>query len=280
MSFAFFILTHGRPNKIYTLKVLNDAGVKSPIYLLVDDKDKTLPEYQEKYGDMVKVFSKDAVAKYTDVGDNFGKQNVILYARNACFDVAKDLGIKYFIQLDDDYTGFFYRFDSNLKYCFKKMNLIEENIMAMIKFMDRSKSLSVAMAQGGDFIGGRSNPHGESPMLLRKCMNSFVCSMDRPFKFFGNINEDVNTYVKLGSLGHLMFTLSHISLNQKQTQTNSGGMTESYLDNGTYVKSFYSVMYNPSSVKICLMQAKNKRLHHKVHWNNAVPVIVSESLKK
>ena len=27
----------------------------------------------------------------------------IVYARNACFDLAKDLGITYFIQLDDDY---------------------------------------------------------------------------------------------------------------------------------------------------------------------------------
>ncbi len=32
------------------------------------------------------------------------------------------------------------------------------------------------------------------------------------------------------------------------TQQTTGGMTEAYQENGTYVKSFYSVMHMPSAV--------------------------------
>lgn len=58
------------------------------------------------------------------------------------------------------------------------------------------------------------------------------------------------------------------------------GMTGIYLDKGTYVKSFYSVIFRPSCVKVAVMNTKNKRLHHRVLWNNAVPKILPEECKK
>ncbi|MEM3067395.1 MAG: hypothetical protein QXX91_01925, partial [Thermoplasmata archaeon] len=72
------------------------------------------------------------------MGDNFEKQNTVLYARNVCFDFAKEKNIKYFMQLDDDYMNFNYRFDNNLKYTFKKMRLLEKNIFSMIKFLEKT----------------------------------------------------------------------------------------------------------------------------------------------
>ena len=44
-----------------------------------------------------------------------------------------------------------------------------------------------------------------------------------------------------------------MALNQKQTQKNKGGMTDIYMSQGTYVKSFYTVMMMPSSVKVGVM---------------------------
>jgi hypothetical protein len=111
-------------------------------------------------------------------------------------------------------------------------------------------------------------------------MNTFICSTDRPFQFFGRINEDVNTYTNLGNRGGLFFTVINVAIIQKQTQSNSGGMTDLYLDSGTYVKSFYSVMYTPSAVKIADMGHTHRRLHHKINWSSAVPVILSEAHRK
>lgn len=57
-------------------------------------------------------------------------------------------------------------------------------------------------------------------------------------------------------------------------------MTDLYLDSGTYVKSFYSVIFSPSCVKISMMGDKHKRVHHKVNWNSCCPKILNEKWRK
>ena len=78
----------------------------------------------------------------------------------------------------------------------------------------------------------------------------------------GRVNEDVNTYTCLAAKGDLFLTVPNVAINQVQTQKGKGGMSEMYLDSGTYVKSFYSVMYSPSSVSIGEMGHKHRRIHH------------------
>ena len=57
-------------------------------------------------------------------------------------------------------------------------------------------------------------------------------------------------------------------------------MSTVYLDSGTYLKSFYSVMGMPSAVRIQEMGDKNKRIHHAVEWESCVPMILNEQHKK
>ena len=70
------------------------------------------------------------------------------------------------------------------------------------------------------------------------------------------------------------------ALHQKATQTNKGGMSDVYLDSGTYLKSFYSVIFAPSCVRVGMMGSHHKILHHKITWNNCTPVILNEKHKK
>lgn len=283
-NFCVFILTHGRPDKVLTLKTLQEKRYTGKTYLVVDDEDKTLPEYIKRFGDDVLTFSKAEIVKTFDEGDNFGDRRAIIYARNACFELAEKVGCTYFIQLDDDYTDFRWSFDNNRNYVTNKYIQNLDKIFAiLLKFYKSTPVTTISMAQGGDFIGGAGSGLSKTFLegnISRKCMNSFICSTSRPFKFMGRINEDVNTYCNLGNKGHLLLTIPQLRLEQKQTQSNSGGMTELYLNSGTYVKSFYSVMYNPSSVKIRQMGQSNKRLHHSINWETTVPKIISENFKK
>lgn len=148
---------------------------------------------------------------------------------------------------------------------------------AMLDYFIPTPALSIAMAQGGDFIGGK---HGKFEKPKRKAMNSFLCATDRPFQFYGRLNEDLTATAVLAPRGGLFLTIPHVALQQKQTQANPGGLTEMYLDSGTYVKSFYSVMYQPSSVQISILHSKHSRIHHKVHWRYTAPYILSESTRK
>lgn len=200
--------------------------------------------------------------------------------RNACFEIAEKLGLTYFLELDDDYNKFSYRkeIDGLLT---QRVNVkqADKTFELMIDFLEKTQTLTVAFGQGGDYIGGL-NSGLYKVQVKRKAMNSFFCTTKRPFKFVGRINEDVNTYVLYGSRGHLFLTIRDVMINQLETQSNKGGMTDVYLNSGTYLKSFYTVMMCPSCVKISRMGNTSKRIHHHIDWNSAVPKIISERYKK
>lgn len=278
-NFVAFILTHGRPNRVLTYDTLRNSGYTGPIYLVCDDEDKMLPEYRRRF-DNILVFSKSQIADTFDSGDNISRRGVV-YARNACFDLAKQVGATHFIELDDDYTGFYFRFDSQLRWRCQRILNLDVIFNSMLKFFENTSILTIALAQGGDYIGGIEAATLKNGIpLLRKAMNSFICSVDRRFDFVGRINEDTNAYTLHGMRGGVFFTLMHVALVQLQTQVNASGMTDLYLDFGTYVKSFYTVMYCPSAARISVVGNKHQRIHHRVNWRYAVPKILSEKLKK
>ena len=107
-------------------------------------------------------------------------------------------------------------------------------------------------------------------------MNLYFFSADKPIEFKGTINEDLTSSVTEGQRGKIILTSLMSSVDQKETQSNAGGLTDIYLEVGTYVKSFYSVMAAPSCVKIASMGDGHLRIHHAVTWKNAVPIIIRE----
>lgn len=282
-SFGVLILTHGRPTSVKTLATLKRAGYTGKFWLVVDDEDKTLDKYLANFGkDRVIVFNKKEVADRIDEGHNFDERKTIIYARNASFDIAKNLGLEYFMQLDDDYISFEYRYISS---CGEKLNVhkvtnLDKILELYLEFFKATNFASIAFAQGGDFIGGVENRYAREKPLIRKCMNSFICSPNRRFGFVGALNEDVCTYTSLASRGVLFGTIPMISLVQTATQSQKDGITDLYLKFGTYCKSFTAVMMHPSGVKVSMLNSGNSRIHHLIKWQNTTPYIISEKHRK
>ncbi len=274
-DFAVFILTHGRPENVKTMESLRRHGYTGKVYLIIDNEDSTADRYFEKFGDIVIQFDKEAISKTFDQGDNFDDRRTITYARNASFEIARSLGLQYWIQFDDDYSRFILRFNEHHEFTFIKIKNLDKVFETLLRYYESIPALSIAMSQGGDFIGGFTNKKAK-----RKAMNSFICSVDRPFQFVGRFNEDVNTYTTLGNRGALFLTIPMVVLQQGTTQASAGGITELYKTFGTYVKGFCSVMYSPSSVKVSMMNTTHPRIHHAVSWVNTVPAIIREDVKK
>jgi len=279
-NFAVFILTHGRPDNVITVKTLQGCGYTGPIYFIVDNEDKTVDQYIKNFGaDRVKVFDKKAMADLVDEGNNFDERRTITHARNACFHIAKEIGVTYFVQLDDDYTDFRYK----LTEVGNGLRLVKNFDFVCDLYLKYYKSINancIAFSQGGDYIGGFDNGVGEYRFNKRKAMNSFFCSTERPFQFVGAMNEDVNTYTTLASRGVVFLTVPFIALQQKTTQSQTGGITEMYLRYGTYCKAFTTVMMHPSGVKASMMNSKKPRIHHSISWNNTTPMILDPKHKK
>lgn len=276
-EFIVFILTHGRPDNLRTVTTLRKQGYTGQIHLIIDDQDSRADEYFAL--DLpVHQFNKSQLASQTDCGDNFAQMATITHARNASYQIAQKIGAKYWTQLDDDYHAFNWRF-----YAYgnpKKIHDLDRVWAALLSFYKAVPASCVAMSQGGDWIGGKNNQAARTPKLRRKAMNSFICSNDRPMQFVGTFNEDVATYTSKGQRGKLFFTVPWVSLEQMQTQSQEGGITELYLNYGTYTKAFSTVTMSPSCVKVGMLRDRKSRIHHQVIWRNCVPKILDEKHRK
>lgn len=273
-DFCAFIITHGRPDNVKTYSLLRRYGYTGRIILLMDTDDKTYPEYCKLYpeSDIIR-FSKAEEAERLDECDNFRKRMSTVYARAASFRIAEELGYKAFVQLDDDYYWFGVRSTAGAV----TIRHLDSTFTYLLDFLESCPHvLSIALSQGGDHIGG----YDPKKPPVRKAMNSFFCLTERPFSFVGRLNEDVNTYIHHGKTGGVFLTVPNLQLDQTSTQQASGGMTSAYMEGGTYVKSFYTVMVNPASCKVKTIGVRNKRIHHAIDWETAVPKIIPETLRK
>jgi hypothetical protein len=128
-------------------------------------------------------------------------------------------------------------------------------------------------------------PTGKKPKISElineeKAMNTFFCDVKKPFVFPGRMNEDVNMYVTYGNKGKLILTVADATIKQRDTQKAKGGMTDIYMQHGTYLKSFYSVICSPQCVKVADMNTNNRRIHHRINWKYCTPMIICDKYKK
>jgi len=281
-AFAVFIITHGRAGHVTTDTVLRRQGFTGQILYVVDDLDPQLPEYQKLYGtDAVKVFSKSKIVKSFDIADTKTDTRSSCYARNAANILAEELKFDYFLVLDDDYVAFKFRYGSKDTLHAILCSNLDNLFAAMLRFLIATNADAVALAQGGDFIGGAKSKMWKDG-IKRKAMNSWFLTTKRPVTFLGRLNEDVNAYLAHGAIGKIFLSVTQATIDQKRTQQQAGGMTEAYLDSGTYQKSFYSVLFTPSCVKVQPMfhAFGGTRYHHRITWDHAVPKIINERHRK
>ena len=280
-KFAVFILSHGRPDNITTLATLKNEGYTGPLYILCDDEDATLPEYRKRFGDMIQVFNKADTRRRHGVDRilPFDDLNGILEARVASFDVARNLGFDYFLELDDDYKWIGARKVEGRVLRDFHFDDLDAVFAASLKFYKRTGALTMSFAQGGDFIGGADSFESKPP-LMRKVMNSFFCTTKRPVDFFGILNEDVNFYTTANMRGDLVLAPKFLYIVQRTTQASAQGMSETYRKYGTFVKSFCSVIAQPSCVKVAMMGDSHLRIHHRIAWSNCAPKILPPEYRK
>lgn len=278
-NFAVFILSHGRANKVDTVKTLKNAGYTGRWYFLLDDEDIQIEDYKRLYGEEhIVIFSKKEAIKYFDIMDNFDGNKVITFARNALNKIAADMGIDYFWELEDDYLRFDYRIEIGNHLPIIHVKELDCVIEAFLDFLDTTNIKTIAFAQTGEMLGGINGAVWKD-QVRRKAMNTFFFKTSNPLNFLGRFNDDVNAYITFGKLGDVIMQTALVSMTQRVTQQNSGGIAESYKSFGTYVKSFYSVMLRPDCVKIDVMGKSDRRIHHNISWEYCVPKIISDKFK-
>lgn len=276
---CIFILTYGRANNQKTLKMLKDFGVEIPIYLVCSDDDNQLQDYIKLYKDMVQVFNKKEVAEKTNTIKIIDTEKSVLYTRNYVFELARKLKYDYFIMLDDDYRyiySLYYRFIGN-KGKLSSKGMLHNMLCACVDFMRNTKNVDcMGLAQGGDMQSGLKCNLQKN--YRRKIMNVYFCATAREFKFIGTMNDDVNTYTLLGLQGKLFFQIPFLVVQQIPTQTQKGGLTEMYLEHGTFKKSFCTKILAPAICKVAFLKDLG-RIHHRINYKG-MPRVISDKYYK
>ena len=280
-DFAVFILSHGRANEIRTVDMLEKGGYTGDWWVVIDDEDDQAPIYRQKFTSHVLMFDKKAEAEKTDTGDLDNDRRVGVFARNAIQDMAEQMGYKYHLQLDDDFSGISFRLpkgDKNKLTSWRCKDL-DRLFGAMCDFMDTAPVAWLSFALSSDYLGGTEN-HRYRSGLFPKTMGSFLMRADQKVRFRMRMNDDITTCIASWHIGLPNYSVMRCMVETPQTQAMKGGMTDIYQDNGTYRKSFYSVMCCPSFVHVGKQGIKHFRIHHMISWNNCAPKVLSPKWKK
>ena len=270
-DFVIFIITHERANEQKTLKALLERNYKGKIYLVVDNLDKQMMDYVEKYKGQVIVFDKEQMHKITNTMDNFHNLSSAVYARNFVQEYAKKYNIEYYAIFDDDIEYFCYRYNNFGFLSRKELTDINKIFDIYINFLKTTNIAGIGFGNEGGYFGGTEGKF--SKQYGRTINQAMIINGNKNIKFLGTQNEDYNIILRY--FYELFIEIYGVSILTPKRGTNKGG--NDYNLSGMYVSNFYSVMLAPSYNKIRIKKG-NIILIKKL--GNGIPQIISEVYKK
>ena len=274
-DFAIFITSHNSPYVCYSYVALNDAGYTGTKYIVIDDNDPKFSDYIRMPNMLV--FHKQDYVDKLDIG--MSKVNpqlaAVLYARAAVEDFAKELGLKYFIVMDDDIHGFRYRYLKGNKLCSKPVENFDWLIYNYIEFMNETNSICLSFANDGSFIGGAS---AIGKILERRsCHTIFLRDTTKEFEWKFAVNEDYVSSLLYANKGVLMFTLPFVQRNISGMNDREEGMHELYKSTTEFQRAFYNVIACPWTCTVSEYKGHNVVRTNK---NTAYPKIISDKYRR
>lgn len=277
-DFAIFILTHGRANDQKTLKMLKENGYTGQYFLVVDNLDEQLEEYQKKYKDHVIVFDKLAAWEITDTFHNGKMLKAVVFPRNVVFQYAREKGIKEFAMCDDDISRLNYKNIEGGKLVTKKITSnIDQIIEAYVNYVEQAKITVLGMCEDGVFIGGVNQLvlNGYTPSIGKFI---FFRTADE-VKYRGLYYEDNIATYDIPLQGRMSFSPTIIStVSQIDTKKTKGGMHDVYENTSSgYTCSFMVLMAHPSGIKI---SQKKDSWKVRKSQDNLRPMLLDEKWRK
>jgi hypothetical protein len=278
-KFAVFILTHGRPHNQLTVKTLQDLGYDGDLYLVVDDQDNTFDEYVKVWGaDKVVVFHKDHFIKHTDTGLHNPVPKFAVFARNAIEFIARTMGYKTFMMLDDDITKLRVRLPVGNSLKSFQFNGNFNSILKMsVDFVLDCNIACMGLGFCNLYIGGVENFNKENPRQ-RLCAEAFIRNTSHPMLWRLNMVEDLITSIDAAMRGEVWFQFLPIQCEIKISEgVVEGGNSDVYRQLGMYRISFMPVIAYPSA---------NAVKYGKKSWittttpDKCIPKIISSRYRK
>lgn len=278
-DFAVFIITHGRPNNQRTLDTLLSMGYNGQYYLVLDDQDSTIQQYLDIYPkDNVVIFNKNHYIQTIDSGMCEPVAKFAVFARNAVEDIARELGYKYFMMLDDDIYCFRIRYEveGSLKSrrCY---GILDDVFMCCLDYMDTS-SIACLMPGVCNMYRCGASAVQSWDSKYRISVNCFIRNVEYPVKWRLNMFEDLITDLDYNRTSQTWITFVPLQIDVGLGNGKvAGGNTDTYKSFDGFKMAFMPLMVYPDC---------NDVRFYKDHWKPithsaiAVNKIISDKYKK
>ena len=283
---VLFILSHNSPDKCETLDLFKSVNFKGKIYIIIDDGDKFVDRYKERYGDSLVIFSKGDYLDSIDLGgslSNLKSLSVPTFVRNAVEDKARQMGYDHCIVADDDIRRFVFRpvINDMDKVPYIEVTDINEPLLEYYNFMKDCDIAAVGMGAGNMYIGGKKGILSGTFIKRRFVTNMYMRNLSHDIKW-SLPNDDLGTCIRYGAQGELLLSLPYVQIICRPQYTQPGGGNkqngmEDYYKSTDLFNMFYpNLMAEPS---FCKVQKYGDGYRTRLSLENAFPKIVDEKYK-
>lgn len=284
---TIFILSHNSPDKCITLDTIKKYNYSGRWYIVIDDEDKYLASYKEKYGANLIIFNKEYFKRISDSGLSFEKTvGCALFARVAINYLAKELKLDTYSVCDDDITGI--KFVELLHNTQQLKTHDIPNLSAVLnkitEYMIDCNIPCLSFATQNLFMGGYRGLTDLKSDRLRKVSNWFIFNTKRiKFDPFLSMYEDFVYGLQEGKCGQFVFSLPNIKMltapqhsMQNNNQSDIEGNAELYSKIKEYDRCFMPILAFPNC---CFIKNFSNHLVISCKYENAFPKIISSKFK-
>jgi len=271
-----FIPSYHRADNLKTVRYLEKIGYDmQKVYVFIDDEADDREAYKEvtaRYGCHLVVFDMtEARKRYDYVHRASVSRRSAGQARNMFQDFAKKVGIRFYLVMDDDTNDFQFRVKGIWCKNAEGQTVIR-GFERVQEFMERHHIGLFGRSQTGDYYGGNIVLN----IWLRKVMNTTF--YDTRFVYRGERGvQDDDTSMFTGMLNDGLFTgtiADGIVLQQTQSATAKGGLTDLYNECKLYNKAMVTPLQFPSAIHAERQALNGNRLHHRIEYRYLAPKLM------
>lgn len=269
------IPSYHRPYNIKTAKYFLKKGWDpKKIHIVIDDEADDRVDYEneiELLGCNLHIFNMaEARARFDYVHRPSVSRRSAGQARNMFYDLVKDLGIDFYLVIDDDTTNYQVR-----PYAVYTRSASGEDLVnvfdAIKEFMLKRKIGVFGLSQTGDMF---AVPYLN--VLRNKVMNTTFINTKYIYRGERGIQDnDTSQFVGIMNEGYFTGSLaSGLVLAQTASAKQDGGLTDLYRENKLLNKSLVTPIQFPTAIHAEKQQKNGGRLHHKINARYLYPKIL------
>lgn len=272
---TIYIISKGRPH-CTTAKTLEKMKYTGEWFIVCGNNDVTIPQYIQNFGeDRILVFDWYDQAPHCDYLDNFGLEKMSSGAvpvRNAVRKISIERGELRHWQFDDDYNRFYKINATKDKWHPMVGEVFEEELYKLASYAHESNLSNIGFALGSD-----TRPQCVMELGHRVFNAHNLPNSEKLFTVWrSRMNDDLINAIETYRSGKYELFVKYMSITMPPTQSEKGGNTDIYQQDGTVRKTAYAVMIDPINVKLDIVHG---RYHHVVNWQGIIPKVIHERFK-